>query len=170
MDFLKFDKAKCNLCGLCINKCPFDALSMESDGIVLNEKCRMCRICLRECPQGAISFEQKMDSVDKSKWSDFLVYAEQEAGRIHPVTFELIGEARKMAKKVGYMVCCCIVGDEGTSENAAKLLKYGVDKVYVYEHPGYKGFKVDCYTDAVADCISQICIQKQLEIRRKNLM
>ena len=71
-----------------------------------------------------------------------------------PVTFELIGEARKMAVKVGYQVNCVIVGGKGTKENAEKLLPYGVDNVYVYEHEGFEGFRADCYTDAVADCIA----------------
>ena len=39
---------------------------------------------------------------------------------------------------------------------ANDLLTYGVDTVYVYEHPGFDGFKADCYADAVSDCIASI--------------
>ena len=154
MDFLKFDAAKCTLCGKCIDKCPFGALSIEAKGIAVGDACRMCGMCVRSCPEGAIRFEQRANTVDKSKWSDFLVYVEQERGDIHPVAFELIGEARKMARKVGYKVNCVLVGGEGTAENAKKLLPYGVDTVYVYEHPGFEGFRADCCADAVADCIA----------------
>ena len=139
MDFLKFDAAKCTLCGKCIDKCPFGALSIEAKGIAVGDACRMCGMCVRSCPEGAIRFEQRANTVDKSKWRDFLVYVEQERGDIHPVAFELIGEARKMARKVGYKVNCVLVGGEGTAENAKKLL------VYVYEHPGFEGFRADCY-------------------------
>ena len=59
-----------------------------------------------------------------------------------------------MAGKVGYEVNCVIVGGKGTKENAEKLLPYGVDHVYVYEDPGFEGFRADCYADAVADCIA----------------
>lgn len=154
MDFLKFDAAKCTLCGKCIDKCPFGALSIEAKGIAVGDACRMCGMCVRSCPEGAIRFEQRANTVDKSKWSDFLVYVEQERGDIHSVAFELIGEARKMARKVGYKVNCVLVGGEGTAENAKKLLPYGVDTVYVYEHPGFEGFRADCCADAVADCIA----------------
>ena len=154
MDFLKFDAAKCTLCGKCIDKCPFGALSIEAKGIAVGDACRMCGMCVRSCPEGAIRFEQRANTVDKSKWRDFLVYVEQERGDIHPVAFELIGEARKMARKVGYKVNCVLVGGEGTTENAKKLLPYGVDTVYVYEHPGFEGFRADCCADAVADCIA----------------
>lgn len=154
MDFLKFDSDKCSLCGICVEKCPFGALTIEGSGIEVGESCRMCGLCVRNCPEKAIRFEQKAKSVDKDLWKHFLIYVEQELGEIHPVTFELIGEARKMAAKVGYEVNCVIVGGAGTRENAEKLLPYGVDHVYIYEDEGFEGFRADCYTDAVADCIA----------------
>ena len=133
MEFLKFDADKCILCGICVEKCPFGALAIEGKGIVVGDACRMCGLCVRNCPEKAIRFEQRAKSFDKDKWKNFLIYVEQERGEIHPVTFELIGEARKMAVKVGYQVNCVIVGGRGTKENAEKLLPYGVDNVYVYE-------------------------------------
>ncbi len=156
MALLKFDSDKCNLCGVCINKCPFGALSMETEGIDVNEKCRMCGVCVKACPEGAIRFEQKAGSVDKSKWNDILVYGEQTDGKIHPVVLELIGEARKLAKVNNYKVNVVMTGSKGTKENAEELLEYGVSNVYVYEHEGFTGFKADCYADAVADCIASI--------------
>lgn len=156
MALLKFDPDKCNLCGVCINKCPFGALSMEAEGIDVNEKCRMCGVCVKACPEGAIRFEQKAGSVDKSKWNDILVYGEQNDGKIHPVVLELIGEARKLAKVNNYKVNVVMTGGKGTEKNAEKLLQYGVSNVYVYEHEGFRGFKADCYADAVADCIASI--------------
>ncbi len=154
MEFLKFNAEKCILCGLCVEKCPFNALHIEGDGIVVGDTCRMCGLCVRHCPEKAIRFEQRASTVDKSKWNDFLIYVEQERGEIHPVAFELIGEARKMASKVNFKVNCVMVGGAGTAENARKLLEYGVDHVYVYEHEGFEGFRADCYADAVADCIA----------------
>lgn len=154
MDLLHFNVTRCDLCGQCIQKCPFRALRMEEKGIVVGETCRMCGVCVRNCPNKAISFEQKAGTVDKTAWKDFLIYVEQELGKIHPVAIELIGEARKMAPKVGYKINCVIVGSDKTADNARELLEYGVDEVFVYEHKGFDGFKADCYADAVADCIS----------------
>ncbi len=156
MDFLRFDAEKCSLCGLCIEKCPFGAISMGEHGIELNENCRMCKVCVRECPNQALFFEQKAKKEDKSKWNGILVYAEQERGEVHPVVYELIGEARKLAARVSYQVYAVMVGGKGTAENAKKLLDYGVKEVFVYEHEGFEGFRADCYTDAVADCISSL--------------
>ena len=156
MDLLRFDSQKCSLCGKCIEKCPFNSLSMGDQGIIVSDSCRACGLCVRVCPEKAIRFEQKADAFDKDSWKDFLIFVEQERGDIHPVAYELIGEARKMASKVNYKVNCVIVGGRGTAENADKLLAYGVDKVYVYEHENFEGFRADCYADAVADCIAAV--------------
>lgn len=156
MEFLKFDAEKCVLCGKCVEKCPFGALKIEGSGIVVGDTCRMCGLCVRKCPEKAIAFEQKANIIDKSKWRDFLIFVEQERGDIHPVAYELIGEARKMAPKVDFKVKCVIVGGEGTGENAKKLLEYGVSEVYVYEHEELEGFRAGVYARVVSDCISKI--------------
>ena len=77
MDFIKFDAEKCSLCGVCVEKCPFGALSMGEKGITVGDTCRMCGLCVRQCPEKAIKFEQKANAVDKSQWKDFLVFVEQ---------------------------------------------------------------------------------------------
>ena len=118
MEFMKFDADKCSLCGICVEKCPFGALTIEGAGIVVSESCRMCGLCVRNCPEKAIQFEQKAKAFNKEDWKNFLIYVEQNGGEIHPVTYELVGEARKMAGKVGYEVNCVIVGGKGTKENA----------------------------------------------------
>ena len=156
MKFLKYDANKCILCRECIYKCPFQALTMEASGIEVGENCKMCGVCVRNCPEGALRFEQKAGSEDKTKWRDILIFAELQREGIHPVVFELIGEAQKMAKKVDYQVKVVLVGASNCKDYAKELLTYGVDKVYVYEHPGFDGFKADCYADAVADCIASI--------------
>ncbi|MCH1981307.1 electron transfer flavoprotein subunit alpha [Ruminococcus sp. OA3] len=154
MDFLNFNAARCDLCEECIRNCPFQALTMESSGIQVGESCRMCGVCIKCCPQQAIRFEQKAGTVDKKEWRDILIYAEQEEHDIHPVAYELIGEARKLAGQVGYHVNCILLGGPGTAENAKKLISCGVHNIYVYEHEGLSSFKTDCYTDAFADCIA----------------
>lgn len=67
------------------------ALTMEKNGIVVGEGCRMCGLCVRQCPVQAIRFEQRANEMNKEDWKDFLVLAEQDNGKIHPVTLELVG-------------------------------------------------------------------------------
>lgn len=47
---------KCYGCGLCVKKCPYDAISLESNEegflypVILEEKCKNCGICKNICP------------------------------------------------------------------------------------------------------------------------
>lgn len=158
MPTINFDKEKCTLCGACVEKCPFGSLSIGKDSIEVDETCRMCGVCVKLCPEKALTFTQKStnDMAMKNNFKGILIYAEQELGEIHPITYEMIGEAHKLAKVVNYDVYAVIIGADGTTKNAEKLLEYGVKEVFSYEHAGFYGFKADCYTDAFADCISEL--------------
>lgn len=54
----KIDKERCFGCGVCIDICPMDAISLL-DGIaqVNEEDCTGCGICVDECMTGAIRIE-----------------------------------------------------------------------------------------------------------------
>ncbi len=49
-----FASYKCNNCGLCIKKCPVNAISMENDRPYWSFKCESCMRCMNNCPQRAI--------------------------------------------------------------------------------------------------------------------
>lgn len=51
----KLNPEMCNLCGLCVEMCLFEAISYENEGIKINEdKCFGCGLCSYHCPQSAI--------------------------------------------------------------------------------------------------------------------
>jgi len=55
---LKFRRALCTKCRVCIEHCPAGALSMKKDGPFLDEdKCMACYCCYELCPQQAIEFK-----------------------------------------------------------------------------------------------------------------
>ena len=46
---------KCNLCGLCVDKCIFGAIIHENENIMINQdECFGCGLCAYHCPQSAI--------------------------------------------------------------------------------------------------------------------
>lgn len=145
---------KCNGCGLCVQSCPFQAIDMENGRPSLNAGCRVCGICVKACPQQAIlRLETKVDSVDKSKWNDILVFAEQHDGHLHPVSLELIGKAHALAKNTSHQVKAVILGSQITG-CANELLHYGVSEVYVYEDEALSFFRADAFAACVEACIS----------------
>lgn len=145
---------KCTGCGLCQSNCPFGAIDMTEQGPELNAACKVCGICVKSCPQKAIvRLETKAVSVDKSGWNDILVFAEFSGNRLHPVSLELIGKARTLARAVpGFKVRAVLVGN-GVSACAEELRHYGVAEIAVYDDPALGYFRADAYAACVEDYI-----------------
>ena len=145
---------KCTGCGLCQSNCPFGAIDMVNGKPELNAACKVCGICVKNCPEKAIvKLETKVDSVDKSKWNDILVYAEVSGGRLHPVSLELIGKAHEMKEAVpGFKVKAVLVGN-GVSAYAEELRHYGVSEVAVYDDKELGYYRADAYASCVEDYI-----------------
>ena len=147
---------KCTGCEQCVSACPFSAIDMIGGKAQMNAACKVCGLCLKQCPQGAIiRLETKVDSVDKTKWSDILVFAEQSEGSLHPVCLELIGEAQRLAAGKDQKVKAVILGEE-VEACARELRHYGVDEVHVYEGEELSFFRADAFAACVEDCIKKI--------------
>lgn len=146
---------KCNLCGMCVSACPFQAIEQIGDAIVIGAGCKMCRLCVKNCAQQAITIEEKKNSVNKDEWSGVLVFAEFFEGRLHPVTVELIGIAQTLAAEVGMPVYVLLIG-HGVGKTPEKLLSYGVDNVFVYEDARLARFCVDAYANVFERLILDI--------------
>ncbi len=55
---LVYDKGTCQACGICVNKCPVNALSLENDEIIIdNHNCILCGECEAICPVNAVKLK-----------------------------------------------------------------------------------------------------------------
>ena len=50
---------KCTGCGICVNICPVNAISMNKNAVVDPRLCTVCAVCVSECPNGAITITQQ---------------------------------------------------------------------------------------------------------------
>ena len=92
---LSVNQKKCDLCGKCVQVCPFGAMEIRDSRVEIGAACRMCRICLKNCPNHAILFTDGVrKKADRDRWKGILVFVECEGKQIHPVTLELIGIIR----------------------------------------------------------------------------
>ncbi|MBQ3438049.1 MAG: electron transfer flavoprotein subunit alpha/FixB family protein [Fusobacterium sp.] len=82
------------------------------------------------------------------------VIAEQVDGEIHSVTLELIGEGKKLAKKLNKEISVVVVGNKIT-QSAEKLLHYGVDKVFYIEDVLLNDYTTNAYAVSISNLIKE---------------
>ncbi|MDU4660946.1 MAG: electron transfer flavoprotein subunit alpha, partial [Clostridium butyricum] len=137
-----------------IKICPFGAIEYIDGKIQMNAACKMCKLCVKKGPKGAIEYiEDQIKEIDKDEWKGIAVYVDHVKGKIHPVTYELIGKAIELAEKINQQVYAVFIGNNILSE-AEELLHYGVDKVFVYDDEELKDFRIESYTSAFEDFIN----------------
>jgi len=54
----KMDKEQCTGCGICVDACPQEAITVDDIAKVDPEKCTDCGTCVEECPNEAISMPE----------------------------------------------------------------------------------------------------------------
>jgi len=80
-----------------------------------------------------------MNDSEKCSYSNVWVIAEAQGGVVAPVTYELIGAARRLADQRGSQVTAVLLGS-GTAEAAPGLIPYGADQVIVADDTRLAGF------------------------------
>ncbi|NFB55276.1 electron transfer flavoprotein subunit alpha [Clostridium botulinum] len=149
------EKLTPSIIGELVKICPFGALGENSGKIEISAACKMCKLCVKRGPAGVMEFiEEEKSHIDKSIWKGIAVYVDHVDGDIHPVTYELIGKARKLANKINHPVYAVFIGHD-IKEKAEEILHYGVDEVFVYDNEELKDFRIEPYTKAMEDFISK---------------
>ncbi|MFL7903757.1 electron transfer flavoprotein subunit alpha/FixB family protein [Azospirillum argentinense] len=84
------------------------------------------------------------------------VIVEQERGSVHSVSWELVGEARKLADKLGVEVGAVVLGADSPELNAicGDAFTYGADVVYKVTNPVLADYRTDPYTRVMTDVVN----------------
>ena len=154
---LLIDEDACTGCEACVEECPYGALEMKDDVATVNEKCTFCGACIDVCPVEAIVLEKEekgVEGLDISDYKDVWVFIEHKRGRIANVSFELLGEGRKLADALGCKLSGMLLGN-GVEECAREAIKHGADKVYLTESPILKEYRTDAYTAGAVNLIKK---------------
>lgn len=136
-----------------VSLCPFGAISWENNKLDISSGCKMCKMCVRK-GEGLVEFREDTKEIDKALWKGICVYADCSGGRIHRVTFELLGKAKELAQVTGHPVYALVIGHD-TARCAEELRHYGADKIFVYDHPELADFRIEPYTAAFCDFIEK---------------
>ena len=143
----------CSGCGKCLDVCSFDSIEVKNNQAIIYDGCTLCGACADACPFDAVVIEKEKDeSIDLSMYKDIWVYGELEDGKPAPVVYELIGEGRKLADKLGEELCVTLIGNN-LSKEANKLIDYKVDKVYLVNKEELTSYNDEYYSAVLTDLI-----------------
>ena len=139
-----------------VKSCPFKAIVAKDGSVDVDQSaCKICRICVKKFADVFKFQEIEEEKINKDEWVGITVFIEHDGNKIHPVSLELIGKSKELAKVIGHPVYALLFSDDA-NKFTDTLLAYGVDKVYSYEHKLLGHFNVEYYVEVMADFVSKV--------------
>jgi len=148
-------KDKCVGCMLCVKACPFGAIEVIEKLAQVKDNCNLCGACVTACPVNAILIEREESAaVDFNLYRGVWIFIEQKRGSIQSISYELLGEGRKLAEKLGTELSAVLLG-EGIENKAEELFWRGADNIYVVDSHLLKDYQSDPYTEVLTSLIAE---------------
>ncbi|QSO52446.1 electron transfer flavoprotein subunit alpha/FixB family protein [Alicyclobacillus curvatus] len=88
---------------------------------------------------------QPEGEIDWSEYKGIMVVVEQRAGQAKPVSWQLLGEAKRLAQKLDAPLMALVMG-EGVRDIADEAIGYGADIVYLSDAPELRDYRTRPYS------------------------
>jgi electron transfer flavoprotein alpha subunit/NAD-dependent dihydropyrimidine dehydrogenase PreA subunit len=156
MPLLEVDKDKCVGCGNCVEICPFGALTLVGDTVVVNEKCTACGACLETCPTMALSLpvKQMPATEDLTRYSGVWVWVEQFQGKMGEIAVEMLGQGRRLADMRHSALTACVLG-HNVKHITKEAISFGADRVFWADDVSLAVYRTAPYADTLINLARQ---------------
>jgi electron transfer flavoprotein alpha subunit len=173
---------KCTGCTLCLKACPFDAIriidkagasGLASDrpqghglasarqshkkAVIDLNKCNLCGACVPACKFKAILLErteEREEGTDLESYKGIWVFIEQKNSKIQSVSYELLGKAQDLSRKLDSQVSAVLIGDKMDGQ-LAEIAWRGADNIYLVQAPEVAHFQDEPYTNILIHLIQK---------------
>ncbi|MCX7003007.1 MAG: electron transfer flavoprotein subunit alpha [bacterium] len=161
---LIIDQEKCTGCAVCLERCPFNALTIVDNLAKVDDvTCTLCGACAKQgvCPFDAITLlrEKKEAKSGIAAHRNIWIFAEQKKGVLQGVVYELLGKARELADVRQQEVWAVLLG-KTVAHKAQELIACGADKVVLVEDDCLEFFEDETYSTV----ITRLCRNYKPEI------
>jgi len=157
MPLLEIDKDKCIGCGGCIDACPFGALSLVDNMVVVNDKCTGCGACLLACPMHALNLPAERPQAtaeNLAAYSGVWVWVEQFNGRTGSISVEMLGQGRKLADQRKVALTACVLG-HNVEHIAKEAISFGADRVFWVDDPSLAVYSTAPYASTLINLVRE---------------
>ena len=105
----------------------------------------------RKAGKGKVELDERLKGY-KGVW----VFIEHERGEVHPVSWELLGEGRKLADKLGVTLSGVVLGVPGaaTRRFCAEAFAHGADNCYLMEDPVLGNYRNQPFSKGLTDLVN----------------
>lgn len=155
MNKIEFNHSACTSCGICKESCSFNAIEFIQTPQIDLTTCRLCGACVKACPTNALSLQTKKRTFADTS-NGIWVLAQVAENTIAPVTYQLIGEATRLAKELNQSVSVLLIGCE-VKKFVDDLFAYGADRVYLAEEQQFSAHIEEHF----AEVITALAVQYQ---------